>query len=647
MTSSLPLWVLPAIPLAGFAINALLGTRFGKSFVTAVGVGAAGLATLAAYSRLVPFVAGSHATVVETVTNWMTVGTLSIDISFRLDPLSALMLAFVTFVAFLIHVYAIGYMHHEATDAGYARFFAYLNLFLFAMLTLVLAESFLLMFVGWEGVGLCSYLLIGYYFDLEDAAAAGRKAFVVNRIGDYGFLLGMFGIFAAFGSLNYTEVFRKAAEQPAQFGPALSVICLCLFIGAMGKSAQVPLYVWLPDAMAGPTPVSALIHAATMVTAGVYMVARCNVLFRLAPEVMLFVAGIGCFTALFAGTIAIAQNDLKKVLAYSTISQLGYMFLACGVGAFAVGMFHVMTHACFKACLFLGAGSVMHAMSGDLDVRHMGGLKAKMPITYWTFLAATLAIAGIPPFAGFFSKDAILSSSFEAPGLGRLLWFVGLCTAGLTAFYMFRIVSLTFFGEFRGTKEQAHHVHESPSSMTFPLVVLGLLSVVAGWIGLPAVFGEHANVIGPFLAPIIAPIAGHEAAHEALPHATEWLLMAVSVAVAASGLYLAYAWYAKQGGRTPARLAASYPGVYALVADKYRIDELYDVLFVRPLAWLARTLWKVVDVLIIDGLLNAAAFLVELTGDFLRFLQTGNVRNYALTFFLGLIALLIFVVGAM
>jgi NADH-quinone oxidoreductase subunit L len=643
---TLPLWVLPVIPLVGFAINGLLGTRLGKSFVTAVGCGAAGLLTLAAYSRLIPFTSGDHATVIEPVVSWIAVGNLSIDLSFRLDPLSALMLSFVTLVGFLIHIYAIGYMHHESTDAGYARFFAYLNLFLFAMLTLVLAESFLLMFVGWEGVGLCSYLLVGYYFDREYAAAAGRKAFVVNRIGDYGFLLGMFGIFATFGSLNYSEVFKKAAEQPAQFSPALAVICLCLFIGAMGKSAQVPLHIWLPDAMAGPTPVSALIHAATMVTAGVYMVTRCNVLFRLAPEVMLFVAVIGCFTALFAGTIAVAQNDLKRVLAYSTISQLGYMFLACGVGAFTVGMFHVMTHACFKACLFLGAGSVMHAMSDDLDIRHMGGLKAKMPITYWTFLAATLAIAGIPPFAGFFSKDAILASSFEAPGLGRLLWCVGLFTAGLTAFYMFRIVSLTFFGQFRGTKEQAHHLHEAPASMTMPLVVLGLLSLVVGWLGLPAVFGEHANVIGPFLAPIISPIAGHEAAHEALPHATGWLLMAVSVAVAASGLYLAYRWYAKQGGRAPARLAASFPGAYALVADKFRIDELYDVLFVRPYAWLARTLWKVVDVLIIDGILNASAFLVELAGDFLRFLQTGNVRNYALTFFLGLIALLLFVVGA-
>jgi NADH-quinone oxidoreductase subunit L len=457
----------------------------------------------------------------------------------------------------------------------------------------------------------------------------------------------MFAIFTTFGSLNYTEVFSKAAADPVKFAPGLAIICLCLFVGAMGKSAQVPLYVWLPDAMAGPTPVSALIHAATMVTAGVYMVARCNVLFRLAPEAMLFVAAIGCFTAIFSGIIAVAQNDLKKVLAYSTISQLGYMFLACGVGAFTVGMFHVMTHAFFKACLFLGAGSVMHAMSGDLDVRHMGGLKSKLPITHATFLIAALAIAGIPPLAGFFSKDAILSSSFEQGGFGRLFWAVGLFTAGLTAFYMFRVVSLTFYGRFRGTDEQEHHVHESPTSMTLPLIVLAFLSVVGGWVGLPAVLSENGNRIGRFLAPILVPIAGHEAGHEALPHATEWILMALSVAVAAAGIFLAWKWYAKEEGRVPAKIAAVYPGLYALVADKFRIDELYDVLFVRPFEWIARFLWKVVDVLIIDGVLNAGAFLVELAGDFLRFLQTGNVRNYALSFLIGLVALLLLVVGAL
>jgi NADH-quinone oxidoreductase subunit L len=642
-----PLWLIPVIPLVGFIVNALLGTRLGKRFVSVVGVGAAGLATIAAYTRVIPFLSGDGAPILETYGSWISVGDLSLDLSFRLDPLSTLMLAFVTFVAFLIHIYATGYMHHEATDAGYARFFAYLNLFLFAMLLLVLAESFVLMFVGWEGVGLCSYLLVGYYFWEGYAAEAGRKAFVVNRIGDYGFLLGMFGIFTTFGSLNYTEVFSKAAADPAKFAPGLAIICFCLFVGAMGKSAQVPLYVWLPDAMAGPTPVSALIHAATMVTAGVYMVARCNVLFRLAPEVMLFVAAIGCFTAIFSGIIAVAQNDLKKVLAYSTISQLGYMFLACGVGAFTVGMFHVMTHAFFKACLFLGAGSVMHAMNGDLDVRHMGGLKSKLPITHATFLIAALAIAGIPPLAGFFSKDAILSSAFEQDGFGRLFWAVGLFTAGLTAFYMFRVVSLTFYGRFRGTHEQEHHVHESPTSMTLPLIVLAVLSVVGGWVGLPAVFSENGNRIGRFLSPILVPIAGHEAGHEALPHATEWILMALSVAVAAAGILIAWKWYARDEGRVPAKIAAAWPGLYSLVADKFRIDDLYDFLIVRPFEWITRVLWKVVDVLIIDGVLNAGAFLVELAGDFLRFLQTGNVRNYALSFLIGLVALLLFVVGTL
>ena len=642
-----PLWLIPLIPLAGFAVNGLLGTRLGKSFVSVMGVGAAALATVAAYSRLIPYLSGGQGTFIETYGSWIAVGDLSLDLAFRLDPLSALMLSFVTFVGFLIHVYAIGYMRGEATNAGYARFFAYLNLFMFAMLVLVLAENFVLMFVGWEGVGLCSYLLVGYYFDREYAAAAGTKAFVVNRIGDYGFLLGMFGIFTAFGSLSFSEVFGKAATDPGRYAPALSLICLCLFVGAMGKSAQVPLYVWLPDAMAGPTPVSALIHAATMVTAGVYMVARCNVLFRLAPEVMLFVACIGCFTALFAATIAIVQSDLKKVLAYSTISQLGYMFLACGVGAFTVGMFHVMTHAFFKACLFLGAGCVMHAMHDDLNVHHMGGLKKKMPITYMTFLIATLAISGIPPFAGFFSKDAILSSAFEFhEPLGKVFWAIGLFTAGLTALYMFRIVSLTFFGTFRGTSEQEHHLHEAPRSMTGPIIVLAILATVGGWVGLPAVFGENANLFARFLSPIVTPIAGRELAHEGLPHAVEWLLMAVSVAVAASGLYLAWVWWGKGEGRVPARLAATYPRFYALLVDKWRVDELYAFLFVRPFEWLARVLWKVVDVLIIDGILNATAFMVELTGDFLRFLQTGNVRNYALTFLLGLVALLVFVIGA-
>jgi NADH-quinone oxidoreductase subunit L len=639
-----PLWVIPALPLAGFAANLLLGSRLGRRFVTAIGVGSVGLATLAAYALLVPFAAGDRSPVVERVADWFAAGGFSVDISFRLDPLSALMVSFVTFVGFLIHVYSVGYMHGE-TEAGYARYFAYLNLFMFSMLTLVLAQNFVLMFVGWEGVGLCSYLLIGYSFERTSAAAAGKKAFVVNRIGDFGFVLGMFGIVSLFGSLDYDKVFTAAAGDPGRYAPYLTLVCLCLFVGAMGKSAQVPLYVWLPDAMAGPTPVSALIHAATMVTAGVYMVTRCNVLFRLAPEAMLVVAGIGGATAIFAALIGLAQNDIKKVLAYSTVSQLGYMFLACGVGAYVAGMFHVMTHAFFKACLFLGSGCVIHAMSDEQDIRKMGGLKSKLPITYWTFLIATLAISGIPPLAGFFSKDAILTGVFEA---GRpVLFGIGLFTAGLTAFYMFRLVSLTFYGEFRGTPEQEHHLHEARPTMTAPLVLLAALSIVGGWVGLPAVFGEHANRFEAFLTPIFLPLSeAHGAAHEALPHATEWLLMGVSVAAAAAGILLASSWYAKNAGRTPAKIAGAFPGLYALVADKFRIDELYGALFVRPFTWLCRVFWKVVDVLLIDGVLNATAFLVELAGDILRFLQTGNVRNYALSFFLGLVALMLFVLGA-
>ena len=640
-----PLWLIPALPLAGFIVNGLLGKKLGKSFVTAVGTGSVGLATAVAFARILPFLSGDHAPVVERIASWISAGGFSADIALRLDPLSALMTSFVTFVGFLIHVYSVGYMRHDETEAGYARYFAYLNLFMFAMLTLVLAQNFLLLFVGWEGVGLCSYLLIGYYYDRQYAADAGKKAFIVNRIGDFGFLLGMFGLFSLFDSLDFDRVFPAAAADPAKYAPYLTVVCLCLFLGAVGKSAQVPLYVWLPDAMAGPTPVSALIHAATMVTAGVYMVARCNVLFRLSPEAMGVVAVIGGVTAIFAGIIAVAQNDIKKVLAYSTVSQLGYMFLACGVGAYVAGMFHVMTHAFFKACLFLGSGSVIHAMGGEQDMRKMGGLKSKLPVTYRTFLIATLAIAGIPPLAGFFSKDAILAGVFEHQRY--VLWGIALFTAGLTAFYMFRLVSLTFEGSFRGTPEQEHHLHESPRSMTAPLVILAALSVIGGWIGLPKVLGENADRFGAFLSPILLPLASAaDVAEHGLSGGTEWLLMGVSVAAAAAGLLLARSWYVKQQGRPAEAIAASFPAAYRLVADKFRVDELYDALVVRPFDWLARMLWKVVDVLIIDGVLNAAAFLVELVGDLLRFLQTGNVRNYALTLFLGLVALMLFVIGA-
>jgi NADH-quinone oxidoreductase subunit L len=641
------LWIIPALPLAGFLLCLFLGSRSGKSFVTAVGVGSVALATVAAWTRLIPYFSESAAPAVERIAPWISAGNFSVDLSLRLDPLSALMVSFVTFVGFLIHVYSIGYMRHDETDAGYARFFAYMNLFLFAMLTLVLANNFLLMFVGWEGVGLCSYLLIGYYYEKEFAADAGKKAFVVNRIGDFGFLLGMFGVFSLFGTLDFDGVFTRAAADPTRFAPGLTVVCLLLFVGAMGKSAQIPLHVWLPDAMAGPTPVSALIHAATMVTAGVYVVTRCNVLFRLAPEAMFVVSVVGGVTAIFAAIIAIAQTDIKRVLAYSTVSQLGYMFLACGVGAYVAGMFHVLTHAFFKACLFLGSGAVIHALGGEQDVRRMGGLAPRLPVTYRTFLVATLALSGIPPLAGFFSKDAILAAAFAAHR--PILFAIGLFTAGLTAFYMFRLVSLTFYGEFRGTPEESKHLHEAPPTMVLPLVVLAFLSAVGGFVGLPEVFGERANRIAAFLAPVIPPVflPGRETETHHLPVSSEWLLIGVSVAVALAGLLLAWKWYAKENGRPAAKLAASFPALYALVADKFRVDELYDVLFVRPFVWLARMLWKVIDVLLIDGVLNAGAFLVELTGDALKFLQTGNVRNYALTFLLGIVALVLIVFGGM
>ena len=579
-----------------------------------------------------------------------------VDATFRLDALSALMIAFVTFVGFLIHVYSVGYMGH---DAGYGRYFAYLNLFMFSMLLLVLGGNFLMLFAGWEGVGLCSYLLIGYDYHKKFAADAGKKAFVVNRIGDFGFILGIFGIFALFGTLDFGGVFTAAAADPSRYAPYMTLVCLCLFLGAVGKSAQFPLYVWLPDAMAGPTPVSALIHAATMVTAGVYMVARTNVLFRLSPTALLVVAVVGGFTALFAATIGLAQNDIKKVLAYSTVSQLGYMFLACGVGAFVAGMFHVMTHAFFKACLFLGSGSVIHALAGEQDLQKMGGLAPRIRTTYRTFLIATLAIAGVPLLAGFFSKDAILAAVFEAhfetaPWLPRVLWGAALFTAGLTAFYMFRLVSLAFWGRYRGPAEQEAHIHESPRSMTVPLIVLAFLSIVGGYVGIPILPGG--NKIGAFLSPIVPPLAGgHAEAHHASV-SLELALMGASVLAAAIGIYLAVAWYRKGEGRVPARIAAAFPGLYRLIANKYYVDEAYEAVFVRGVAkGGGAILWDfdatvvdgavngarhvtvgvswisaLFDQYIVDGLVNGVADTMQAGFRMFRRAQTGRVQNYAL-----------------
>ena len=635
------LWLIPALPLLGAALNAVLGPRAPRSATTAVAVGAPLLSLLVALVCLYQYVTGIHPGSVEQVLYAWSVGPLTVDVAFLLDALSAVMTFIVTFIGFLIHVYSAGYMSHEK---GYQRYFVYLNLFMAAMLLLVLGNNFLVMFVGWEGVGLCSYLLIGYYYEERVPPEAGKKAFIVNRIGDFAFLAGVLALFGKFGTLTFEPLFEQiranpdALTEPYRMGLTFAgFVALCLFVGAMGKSAQIPLYVWLPDAMAGPTPVSALIHAATMVTAGVYMVARTNVIYQLAPDISLFVASIGAATAIFAASIGLAQNDIKKVLAYSTVSQLGYMFLAAGLGAYSVAIFHVGTHAFFKALLFLGSGSVIHAMSGEQDMRRMGGLRHKLPVTFWTFLIATLAIAGFPLVtAGFYSKDAILATAFQHQ---KVLWVIALITAGLTACYMFRAVFMTFFGKFRGTHEQEHHLHESPPVMTVPLIVLAVGSIAAGWVGMPPILWP-VNHIERFLAPVTEAV--HGAAHEAhhLSHATEWLLTAAAVGIAALGIFLAWRiWGGTRGLAGEQGFASRFPTLHRLLENKWYVDEIYDRVIVRPLAWLSRMSFKVLDTLLIEGSLHVGAFLTELTGDLGRFTTTGNVRNYALYFFLGLVAL--------
>jgi len=638
------LWLVPVLPLAG-AVVLLLGARsFSHKLTSTVGVGSVGASLALALSILATNWPGHGDIQVLNLFRWIAAGEFSVDFALRLDPLSAVMLFFVTFVGFLIHVYSIGYMHEESPRA-YARYFAYLNLFMFAMLTLILGANLLVLFVGWEGVGLCSYLLIGFYFEKDWCAAAGKKAFIVNRIGDFGFLLAIFLAFKVFGTVDFAGMQAVIDADPTRVAAFATPIALLLFVGAVGKSAQLPLYVWLPDAMAGPTPVSALIHAATMVTAGVYMVARSNFIFVLSPTAMLVVAVVGGCTALFAAIIGVAQNDIKKVLAYSTVSQLGYMFLAAGAGAFAAAIFHVFTHAFFKACLFLGSGSVI-PMGGEQDMRKMGGLKKHMPTTYWTFLVATLALAGIPVFAGFFSKDEILAKVFAAASdnLGGYatayyaLWGLGVAGAFLTALYMFRAVYMTFHGPFRGTHEQEHHLHESPGSMTWPLRILGIGSLLAGFLGISKalVFNQaDPNWFEHFLHPVAPGVELHHHAGLGL----EWGLIALSIAVALSGLLLARRFYSgPKAGETPQRIATSLPLAYRAVANKYYVDELYDRVIVRPLAAVSRFAWKGIDTVAIDGTLNATAFFTEITGDLLRFLQTGNVRNYALYILAGTLA---------
>jgi NADH-quinone oxidoreductase subunit L len=649
------IFLIPLFPLLGFLINGLLGKRVGKAIVSYVGCGSVGFAFLTAILVVNDLLSRpvEDRQMVQVLWSWMAVGDFQVDLTFMIDQLSAVMILVVTGVSFLIHIYSTGYMH---SDQSYWRYFAFLNMFVFFMCMLVVGGNYVVMFVGWEGVGLASYLLIGFWYEGNANADAGKKAFVVNRIGDFGFVLGMFLMFTTFGSLAYQDVFPKAyhmyeAGHLAVNSPVMVAICLLLFLGATGKSAQIPLYTWLPDAMAGPTPVSALIHAATMVTAGVYMVARSNVLYSLAPTALLVVAGVAAATALMAATIGILQNDIKRVLAYSTVSQLGYMFIGVGVTAYWAGIFHLMTHAFFKACLFLCSGSVIHAMGGDQDMRNMGGLAKKMPITYATMLIATIAIAGIPPFAGFFSKDEILWKAFTFPyfpAAGKIIWLVGAAGAGITAFYMFRLIFMTFHGEFRGTKEQAHHLHESPLSMTGPLMILATLSLVGGWLGIPPlighVLGYVPNVLEHFLEPVfehsqeIVAAAGGMQHH---PHAVEWALMGLSVLIALCGIYGAYHVYMRKFPALPARLAETYSLHYNLVYNKYYVDEIYYLLVVTPIYYFSIFLWKVIDAFVIDGLgINGQAWLVQRGSAAARGLQTGYLQTYGAFMLLGLVSII-------
>jgi len=629
-------WLIPLLPLLGAFINIFCNRNPRVSGMIACAMVAVSfLLVLGVFFQLIGMPEGDRSVDV-VVYSWITAGTFSVDVAFLIDPLSTVMMLVVTGVGLLIHVYSIGYM---GKDTCCVRYFSYLNLFMFAMLILVMGNNFLLLFVGWEGVGLCSYLLIGFWCERQSAANAGMKAFVVNRVGDFAFIIGLLLVFLYAGSLTYADVF---ATDPAVLAPVITAITLLLFIGAMGKSAQVPLHVWLPDAMEGPTPVSALIHAATMVTAGVYMVARCHALFAQSVTAMTVVAVIGAVTALFAAYIALTQCDIKRVLAYSTISQLGYMFLACGVGYFTAGIFHLVTHAFFKALLFMGAGSVIHALEHALekgrdpqDLRNMGGLSSLMPVTYKSMLLATLAIAGIAPFAGFFSKDLILLGAFvNAP----VLWVVGLVTAVMTAFYMFRLLFMTFGGKTRLNARETERVHESSRVMTIPLVILAILSTAGGFIGIPHVFAAGMDRFGGFLAPVFSGLPEAPVPSSSV----ELALMVLTLLLAAAGIWGAYAVYIR-GNTVFDRLVPRV--LYTLSLRKFYVDETYDTLIVGPLRKIAWGFWRIVDNVVIDGGLTLAALTVRGLGNVIRYTQTGVVQNYALIMVIGALAVFAYITG--
>ncbi|HUZ94238.1 MAG TPA: NADH-quinone oxidoreductase subunit L [Edaphobacter sp.] len=644
-TSMIPacyLWLIPLLPFVGFLINGTLGRKLPRAAVTAVALFFTAIpAGIVAWLWSVMTAANAPEAIHAVSRPWIAISGFQVNFAFTVDHLTLIMLSVITGVGFLIHLYSAGYMAHEE---GYWRFFAYLNLFMFFMSVLVLSSSFLLLFVGWEGVGLASYLLIGFYFKKDSAANAGKKAFIVNRIGDFGFLLAMFLIVAHFGNLNFTDVFASISQHPEWHGGFLTAIALLLVVGATGKSAQIPLYIWLPDAMEGPTPVSALIHAATMVTAGIYMVARCHTLFDRSPYALAVVAIIGAATAIVAASIGMVQHDIKRVLAYSTVSQLGYMFLACGVGAYAAGIFHLLTHAFFKALLFLAAGSVIHALSGEQDMRNMGGLRKRIPITFWTMTSGVFAIAGIWPFAGFFSKDAILYQTFISDNpIGKLLWLVGVVTAGMTSFYMFRLWFKTFFGEERFVEAQhdvhghdthashdshSHGVHESPWVMLLPLVILGILSLVGGW--------WHV-AFGKFLNPVFGTAPE---ATTAASHGLELTLVAISLLVVAIGFFFAWLFYYKKPG-TAGALALKVKPLYSLVENKFWVDEIYGF-FVTGLLMFTRT---VLAWLVEAGIVNGSGALAGVTTRGLsivtRRVQSGNIRSYAGWLALGAAAVLV------
>ena len=626
------IWLVPLLPLIGFLLLSFGSRKFSENISALIGCGSIFGSFIITLITFFSFLNGDHTAVKVDCFEWISAGHMNITFSFLIDSLSLMMMMIITGIGFLIHLYSSSYMHG---DEGFTRYFSYLNLFIVSMLLLVMGSNYVVMFAGWEGVGLCSYLLIGFWFKNDPYNDAAKKAFIMNRIGDLGFLMGLALIFKTFGSFDYQEIFAAAPNiiNPEIESVVIVAITLLLFIGATGKSAQIPLYTWLPDAMAGPTPVSALIHAATMVTAGIYMIIRSNVLYSMAPTTLAIITGIGIATAIFAATIGLVQNDIKKVLAYSTVSQLGYMFFALGLGAYNTAFFHVMTHAFFKALMFLGAGSVIHAMSGEQDMRFMGGLRKKLPITFITFLIGTLAIAGIPPFAGFFSKDEILAVAYAH---SPILWGLGLLGAMFTTFYMFRLVFLTFFGEFRGTSDQAHHLHESPWKMTVPLMVLAALSTFGGFLGVPEVLGGS-NWIKEFLGSVINYENGPATHH--LDHATEYNLMAASVGIALVMIVIAWVVYGVKK-QVPSRNEAEFNAPTKLLYNKYFIDELYDLLFVKPLYFLSKLTHSIIENKIIDGIVNAIGWLVGFSSQALRVLQNGSVSFYLFLMVMGTTLLL-------